>query len=312
MHLLSHFLVLVLAALLGSAHAQDACPAPAGVPTPSQLQELQKSAKDRGFLWRISKDGRSSYLYGTIHVSKLEWAFPGPQMIQAIRQSDSIALELNPMDPDTVRQLNQGMQDTPATPMPKALEARVARQAQVSCVPIAQLTPLRPEFQIVMLSIMALMKQGLSPAYGADMVLAGVASSSQKPLEAIESVADQLNLMQVYSREEALAAVDEGLKLLEDGTVQVLLAKLAQSWADSDYPTMDSYASWCNCLNTAKERADLKRLLGDRNPAMAARIDTLHGTGQRIFAAVGSLHMIGPEGLPALMEKRGYTVAKVF
>jgi uncharacterized protein len=312
MHILSHFIALVLAALLGSAYAQDGCPAPAGVPSKAQLEELQKSAKDRGFLWRISKDGRSSYLYGTIHVSKLEWALPGPQMVQAIRQSDSIALELNLLDPEVMRQLSQGMLDTPATPLPEALGARVARQAQVSCVPVAQLTPLRPEFQIITLTLMALKKQGLDPAYGADLILAGVASSSKKPLEAIESVADQLNAMTMLSRPEALIAVEEGLKLLENGTAQVLFAKLAQSWADSDYPTISSYASWCNCLNTARERADLKRLLDDRNPSMAARIDTLHGDGRRIFAAVGSLHMVGPEGLPALMEKRGYTVQKVF
>ncbi len=309
---LRHLVVLVLAALLGSAYAQDGCPAPDSAPTPSQLKELQKSAKDRGFLWRVTKDGRSSYLYGTIHVSKLEWALPGPQLIQAIRQSDSIALELNPLDPQAMHQLSQGMLDTPAKPLPQALGARFARQAQVSCVPVAQLAPLRPEFQIVTLTVMALMKQGLSPAYGADLVLAGVASSSKKSVEAIESVEDQLRLMRLSSREEALAALDEGLVQLEDGTAQVLLAKLAQSWADSDYPTMSSYTSWCKCLNTAKERADLKRLLDDRNPAMAARIDTLHGDGRRIFAAVGALHMVGPEGLPALMERRGYTVQKVF
>jgi uncharacterized protein len=312
MHLLRYFLIFILAVLIGSAHAQDDCPAPAGVPSKTQLEELQKSAKDRGFLWRISKDGRSSYLYGTIHVSKLEWAFPGPQMIQAIRQTDSIALELNLLDPEAMRQLSQGMLDNPATPLPPKLQARVARQAKASCVPLAQITPLRPEFQAITLTVMALKKQGLDPTYGADMVLAGVASSSKKPLQAIESVDDQLSLMTLSSREEALAAVEEGLALLEDGTAQVLLAKLAQSWADSDYPTMSSYASWCNCLNTAKERADLKRLLGDRNPAMAARIDTLHGDGRRIFAAVGSLHMIGADGLPALMEKRGYTVQKIF
>ena len=31
--------------------------------------------------------------------------------------------------------------------------------------------------------------------------------------------------------------------------------------------------------------------------------DNLHNSGQRVFAAVGSLHMIGPNGLPALLKK---------
>jgi len=33
--------------------------------------------------------------------------------------------------------------------------------------------------------------------------------------------------------------------------------------------------------------------------------------GKQVFAAVGSLHMIGPMGLPALMAQRGYRVERV-
>jgi uncharacterized protein len=312
MNLLRQLCVFVVAALVGIVNAQDSCPDSAVAPTNAQLGELQKSAKDRGFLWRITKDGRSSYLYGTIHVSKLEWAFPGPQLSNALNQSDSIALELNLSDPEVLRKLRQGMMSDSPAPLPQALDARVARQAQASCMQVSQLTPLRPEFQIVTLSVMALTRQGLGPGYGADMVLAGIAKVSKKPVEAIETVDDQLALMQVTDRKEALTSVDEGLTLLENGTAQAVMSTAAQSWADSDFGTMSNYASWCKCMQTAKERAEMKQLLDDRNPAMAIRIDALHGTGQRIFAAVGSLHMIGPVGLPKLMEKRGYTVQKVF
>ena len=55
----------------------------------------------------------------------------------------------------------------------------------------------------------------------------------------------------------------------------------------------------------------MKRLLDDRNPASPTRIDALHAGGQRVFAAVGSLHMIGPNGLPALMGERGYRVERI-
>ncbi len=42
----------------------------------------------------------------------------------------------------------------------------------------------------------------------------------------------------------------------------------------------------------------MKRLLDERNPALAERIDALHAGRQAVFAAVGSLHMVGPNGLP--------------
>ena len=53
------------------------------------------------------------------------------------------------------------------------------------------------------------------------------------------------------------------------------------------------------------------RLLDARNPGLAERIDALHTSGQRVFAAVGSLHMIGRTGLPALLARRGYTVERI-
>ena len=55
----------------------------------------------------------------------------------------------------------------------------------------------------------------------------------------------------------------------------------------------------------------MKRLLDDRNPALAERIDALHAGGAPVFAAVGSLHMTGPLGLPALLAQRGFTVERV-
>lgn len=312
MKFLPSFLSVVLAAVLCNAHAQDGCPPAPTMPTAAEIAVLQKSAKDRGFLWRITKDGRASYLYGTIHVSKLDWAFPGPRLVQAVLQTDAVALELNPTDPDTLRQLNQGMQDTTAQPLPAALEARVARQAQASCIPAAQVKTLRPEFQIITLSVLALKKQGIDPTYGADAVIAGIATATKRTIEALETADNQIKTMQVGSRAEAIAMLEEGLAQLEDGTAQTLLTKLAQAWADSDYNTMSSYASWCNCMNTDKERADMKRILDDRNLPMAQRIDAMHTKGLNFFTAVGALHMIGPTGLPVLMQQRGYGVERVF
>jgi uncharacterized protein len=118
--------------------------------------------------------------------------------------------------------------------------------------------------------------------------------------------------MQADNPTEALTAVEEGLTQLEDGSAQALMGKLAQSWADSDHATINSYADWCKCVSTDKERAEMKRALDDRNLPMAERINTLHSQGRTVFTAVGALHMIGPMGLPALMQQRGFAVEKVF
>ena len=42
-----------------------------------------RAARDHGFLWRISRDGRSSYLFGTLHVAFVNPVFAAKQMVTA-------------------------------------------------------------------------------------------------------------------------------------------------------------------------------------------------------------------------------------
>jgi uncharacterized protein YbaP (TraB family) len=53
------------------------------------------------------------------------------------------------------------------------------------------------------------------------------------------------------------------------------------------------------------------RLLDGRNPGLADAIERLHADGS-VFAAVGALHIVGPQGLPALLKARGFAVTRMF
>jgi uncharacterized protein YbaP (TraB family) len=56
----------------------------------------------------------------------------------------------------------------------------------------------------------------------------------------------------------------------------------------------------------------LYRRLNDlRNPAMADKVAALHAAGQRVFAAVGVLHMTGPQAMHDLMRERGFAVERI-
>jgi len=65
------------ACLLGlsawTAAAENECPPEPKPLSPEMLSAAQRQARDRGFLWRVSKDGHSSYLYGTLHVGREAW-----------------------------------------------------------------------------------------------------------------------------------------------------------------------------------------------------------------------------------------------
>ena len=305
-------LVSLTIALQGAAFAQATdCPPAAAPPTPAQMQAGMQAARDRGFLWRLRKDGRDSWLYGTVHVARFEWMFPGPTVLTALKASDTIALELDLLDPDIQRRMAQVIAAAPGTPLPEPLKQRLLRQAEAECLPTQVLEPLSPELQVATLESLIGRRDGLDPSYGIDVVLAGWGHAAAKPVVSLETPELQLATLTMPTRAKTIEFVTSTLAEMEAGRARPALKRIAQVWADGDLATLARYESWCDCINTPADRTALARLLDARNPALADSIAALHGSGQRVFAAVGSLHMIGPVGLPALLAQRGFEVQRI-
>jgi uncharacterized protein len=318
--------VLAWLAFFGGAQVQEAvaapapaasCPPVAALPSPEQIGAGRREARDRGFLWRISRDGRSSYLYGTVHAARLGWMFPGPRVAQALADSQTVALELDMLDTYVQQRLAQGMASHRGAPLPREalqrVQGRLQRQMRAQCLGPEQqaaLGRISPEMQLIAMTVLAGRHDGIDPAYGIDTFLAGYARGLKKRVVSLETPEDQLNLFDTDDPADQLTVLERGLADLESGHSRGMIRRIAQLWADSDQPALARYEEWCGCLGTAAERALMKRMLDGRNPALAQRIDTLHRQGP-VFAAVGSLHMIGAGGLPALMAEQGYRVERV-
>jgi uncharacterized protein YbaP (TraB family) len=292
------------------APSPPACPPQAQAPTPQQLQAAGAQARDRGLLWRISRDGRHSYLYGSIHVGKLEWAFPGPQVRKALLAVDTVALEIDVGDPQMAArmQLPAGSAAPTLTP---ALRERLARQADAACIPRAALAGLHPVLQAVTLSVLAARWQGLDPGYAQEFVLSGLARSAQRRVVSLESPELQLAALIPPDAAGAERLVAEMVEQIEQGSTQRVIGRLAAAWERGDLTEIGDYERWCDCVASADDRAQLRRLNDDRNPALADGIEALHRGGRSVFAAVGALHMTGDKALPALLAQRGFSVERL-
>ncbi|MET3383986.1 TraB/GumN family protein [Variovorax paradoxus] len=293
------------------AAAHAACP-------PSAIASLEKpgmgvrNGVDRGVLWRIERDGRTSWLYGTIHVGRGDWVRPGPTIQKALAQSDTLALELDLRDEATARAMARPADPELLARMLSGERARrLERQNSEACVPPGTLSKLQPILQVTALAGLAGRADGLYPEFGVDETLAVSARNSSKPIVALENAAEQIKVLTGESEAEEAEQVDAALDELESGKLRGQLKELADVWARSDAAKLASYPEWCDCLKTPAEQRLMKRLLDDRNPNLADGIERLHAGGKGVFAAVGALHMIGPQGLPTLMAARGFTVTPV-
>lgn len=302
------------AALAGAglhAGAQTAAHCPPIAEPPSLERASPEGAIDRGFMWRIQKGGRTSYLYGTLHVAMHDWAYPGSSLVNAVKASDVVALELDVLDPALTQRILAGMAPRPQDAVDDALKARIVRQIQAACMREQMLSVMSPEMVATTLVVMAARQDGLDPVYAIDRSLATLARQLGRPVVSLETPEQQLAALRSRTRQEARASIVQALESLETGQATPLLRRIAAVWAESRFGELDRYEEWCGCMANDTERALMKRLLDERNPAMAERIDAMHASGKRVFAAVGSLHMIGPAGLPQLLTRRGYKVDRV-
>lgn len=288
--------------------ASSACPPR---PAPLSLEQLQRGldeARDRGLLWSIAQGGRVSYLYGTMHVARREWIFPGPRVAAAMAASDVVAFELDLLDPDVRGRLAAAFAAERGTPLAAPLERRLRAQFDAACVARSDLAGLAPEHQLAALTTLAARADGIDAAYAIDLFIAVHARELRKPVISLESPEKQVALLAELATPETM---DAALRQLELGEARAMLLRIARLWDEGRADELERYAQWCGCAETDAERAALVRLLDERNGPLAERVAAEHAAGRRVFAAVGALHMVGPKGLPALLAARGFEVRRI-
>jgi uncharacterized protein len=294
-----------------AAPATDAaCPPIAQMPSAEALKAAAARARDRGMLWRISKDGRSSHLYGTVHLGKLDWAFPGEQVSRALMASDTLAVEIDLTDP-AMRQRIAPPADAAVPELDAGLRERLARQIDAACLPREAMAAMHPVMQAITLVALSARRDGLDPGFAQELALAGLVRSTGRAVVSLET--PELQMAVLMPRDSAVARrmIDQTLAQLETGVSRRTLARMGLAWEQGNLQDIADYPQWCDCMHDAEDQAMATRLNDDRNPAIADRIAALHGEGKNVFAAVGSLHMTGAQALPALLQARGFQVERV-
>lgn len=302
---------LCTAGLVGAASPDTAsCPPQATPPHRTLLQPAQQQAADRGFLWRVSRGGRDSFLYGTMHAGRADWLALGPRTEASLARTGALALEVNVMDPAVQTALRDATQGPPRR-LPAELMQSLRDAWSAECLPADALLAGPTEFHVAQLAMAQAQRQGLFPLYGAESALLLRSLRTERPVIGLETVQTQLATLLARSDDEAEAMVRDALADWRDPRSPQMLERLTRAWVRGDLKDLEAYADWCDCLNTPSERAAFARLVDGRNPGMADAIERLHA-GVSVFAAVGALHLIGPQGLPALLQARGFNVTRLF
>ena len=264
-------------------------------------------------LWEVRTGDTTAYLFGTIHVGAANF-YPLPESVQsAFRNSDVLALEADPNNGEQAASALAIAMYAPPDSIENHVEMPLLSGVQeVSALyglQFQQLRQMKPYMLMFMLTMMEYGRIGYDAKYGLEAPYPQRVLREGKQLVELESMSQQMLMLDSLSPQLQSAMLQITVDEILTGEVSVVSNEMIAAWSSGDTNLLDDVMS-------AEERKLApplakefrRRFLTDRNVAMARRIDSMIKSGQRVFVAVGALHMVGENSIPEMLRAKGYTV----
>jgi hypothetical protein len=255
------------------------------------------------------------YLFGTVHAGKKNfYPLPGP-VEKAFAESKVLAVEADVTDAESLSKGAGSMllkpPDTLAKRVPAPAYERFRRQLDRFGLPESQFVPLKPFLAASMLAFAEWGRQGYHPQYGVDLYLITRAREAGKGIVELEGAEVQTALMASLTERQNVQAFEGMVAALESGLTRDQITGMVNAWQSGDANLLLEVARAYN--DSVPGAADLEeKFIWSRHDAMAGKIEKwlLNGR-ERVFVAVGALHLAGPRGLVEELRKRGYVVRQL-
>ena len=271
----------------------------------AQPSKLQTNKDDNTLLWEVSGKGLSapSYLYGTFHLmcsSDIHFSDP---FKKAVKDIDEVYMELDMDDPSVLlsgmllMNMNDGkhLKDLYKPEEYKRLKTFFTDSLNT---PFALFESMKPAFLESMLYPKMMPCKSIT---GVEEELMKLAKEDKKEIQGLETMAFQASVFDSIPYEEQakdlLKTIDSlaEYKKYFDTMINVYksqhLKEIGELFSKSE-SGMD-------------EHKDL--LLNNRNANWVKQLKDIMKK-ERVFVAVGAGHLVGEQGLIALLRKEGYTV----
>lgn len=266
----------------------------------------------RHFLWEVSSLTNRIYLFGTVHAGKASfYPLPGP-VRNALADSKMLAVEADITESKAMAKSSESLVLTPpdrlANHVPAPLYERFRRQLERFGIAEERMAPLRPFPAASVLAFSEWARLGYLPQYGVDLRLLRDAREAKMPIVELEGVQSQAALVASLTEQESLQAFEGMLFALESGLTRDQITGMVNAWQSGDPALLLEVArAYNDSVPGAREIEE--KFIWSRHEAMADKIEQWLLQGRSpVFVAVGALHLAGPRGLVAMLDKRGYLV----
>ena len=263
-------------------------------------------------MWQTQGVQNKIFILGSIHLLRPS-DYPIPSVIyDAYDEAETLIMELDmdDMDPMVTQAivLQLGMNADGET-LEDILGARDYAKAVSLAndieIPLAMLSGSKPWLAAVTVETLMLTRVGFDPSRGIEMHLTARAANDNKNVLGLETVQQQIEILAGLSmdaqREMLMQTLEEG------GQIETSLDDIIVAWRSGDIEYLDE-----TLLSEMEGSRELyKKIVVDRNRNWVQQIDALLDDDDDYLIIVGTMHLVGDDGVPSLLKKRGLKVQQM-
>jgi uncharacterized protein len=281
------------------------CTSTLGYTSPS----AQTTPAGKHFLWTVRSDANVLYLAGSVHALGPD-AYPLPAVFEkAFEASGTLVEELDLGEAASLSAMPMllakglyGDGRTFESAVSQETATMVAQYFKQAGLPMAMIRPMKPWMIMLMLTALEVQKAGLDASRGLDKYFYDKATAAKKPVIGLETAEFQIDRFDKMPDEVQEQMLRSTLTELDAQSSQ--LKSMIAAWRRGDTATLEKSVR----SSFAGYPAAYTSLIVERNRNCIAPLQMCLSSPRPCFVVVGAAHMVGPDGLLALLQQKGYKV----
>lgn len=269
----------------------------------------------KSLLYKVSSKTSTVYVLGSIHLAKPELYPLNKEITHAYKNSDVLVVEVDPSSPESAQTMQAAMMSLGMYKEGKTLQTELTPKTYKALkgymmkanIPLEMMETMRPWVAMVQLTVMEMMRLGYSPELGIDQHFLNLASQDKKEVLELETAVQQMALLSKENpvfQDKLLYYTLESMHDLEP-----MLEDMYEGWKRGDEKAFEKIM-----MTPVEEDPSLQEvyyeLITARNYKMTEKIEGFLKTNKDYFVVVGSGHVIGEEGIVALLRKNRFRVTQ--
>lgn len=276
---------------------------------------LSTSGPGNPALWKMADDDTTIYLFGTVHLLPPELKWQNSVITEAFDASERVFFEVDIDSPETMQAFLDLTKEKGGLPDGESIYDKMSSDDAASVKSAlnaiefdpAAIDNLQPWNAGLNVAQYYMMKEGMNPLAGVEMVLTEQARQNGMRFGYLETAEDQFDAISGGTFDEQMDGFVESMEYLD--LTPEILDLLLDEWADGDVGGIGLLAASPDTMGESE--GGYERMLVIRNRNWIPNIEAILDEPGTNFIAVGAAHLAGPDSVVLMLEDKGHVVERI-